>query len=104
MVYVTKSQNSPAEYGSEASVRDDLQSVTVNGSLERRQSEKAEEEEQSGGRNERGLNQCHPLQRSAKKDRCSLYLFVCVCVCVSELFSFYFCLDQFNLRSIKDEI
>lgn len=60
---------------------------------ERRQSEKAEEEEQSGGRNERGLNQCHPLQLSAKKDRCSLYLFVCVCVPAQthinqELFSF----------------
>lgn len=60
-----------------------------------RQSKKAKEEEQSGGRNERGLNQCHPLQLSAKKDRCSLCLFVCAWGCMpaqtcinQELFSF----------------
>lgn len=42
-----------------------------------------------------GLNQCHPLQLSAKKDRCSLCLFVCAWGCMpaqtrinQELFSF----------------
>ena len=43
---------------------------------------KAKEEERSVGRNERGLNQCHPLQLSAKKDRCSLCLFVCAWGCM----------------------
>lgn len=58
-------------------MRGDLQCATVNGSHERRQSKKEKEEEQSGGRNERGLNQCHPLQLSAKKDRCSLSVGLC---------------------------
>lgn len=54
------------------------ESVTVNGSRERGDKvRKHGEEERSGGRNERGLNQCHPLELGAKKDRCSLYLFVC---------------------------
>lgn len=61
------------------SLRDDLQSVTVNGSREKIQEK---EEERSGGRNERGLNQCHPLQFGAKKDRCSLCLFVCAWGCM----------------------
>lgn len=93
--HIAGSQNSPADSGSEAFARGDLQSVTVNGSRERRQSKQAEEEERSGGRNERGLNQCHPLQLSAKKDRCSLCLFVCARGCRpartrinQELFSF----------------
>lgn len=77
-----KAKIPPADSGSGASVRGDLQSATVNGSHERRQSKKAKQEEWSGGRNERGLNQCYPLQLSAKKDRCSLCLFVWVRGCM----------------------
>lgn len=66
----------------------------------RRQSGKAAKEERDGGRNERGLNQCHPLELTAKEDRCSLYLFVCVCVCTCVYTCTHISQELFCFKSI----
>lgn len=45
--HAAESQNSPADCGSEASARGDLQSATVNGSRERRQSKESKRRRRS---------------------------------------------------------